>query len=221
MRNHNETILHQKISELKISELEEQLKKEKKITHALLKRVKNNLSYHANANEVFERNSMLKKEVTETKKKLYHQAELSQKFSYLSSHDTLTGLVNRNEFDSLLKQAVISAQKSDETYALCFFDLDQFKVINDTAGHLAGDELLKQISSILLEHIRDVDTLARLGGDEFAILFKHIDSIKAEQKVHAILELIEDFRFPWNDSVFRLSASAGISIINNKNNIAH
>ncbi len=199
---------------LEITGLQSCLEKEKKITAALLKRVKNNLKFQANVNEVFEHNALLVEEVKKVKKQLYVQAEASQKYSYLARHDSLTGLVNRIEFESLLKQAVISVQDTSNEYALCFFDLDQFKVVNDTSGHLAGDELLKQLAAILLENMREMDTLGRLGGDEFGLLFVNCHLTQVKRKVHDLLLLIEDFRFSWENKVFRVSMSAGIAMIN-------
>lgn len=196
-----------------LNQLKSELTKQKKISNALLKRVKINLTSQVNANEVFERNAVLIEKVKETKKQLYAQAEVSQKFLYLARHDSLTGLVNRSEFESRLKQVVLSVKKTSNKHALCFFDLDQFKVINDTSGHLAGDEMLKQLATILLEHIRESDTLARLGGDEFGILFINCSLKQVEKKVQKVLELIEDFRFSWESKVFRVSVSAGIAVI--------
>ncbi|MFK5857244.1 MAG: EAL domain-containing protein [Bacteroidota bacterium] len=204
----------EKLLENKIKNLMTQLEKEKKISGALLKRVKTTLSNQANANEIFEHNALLVEEVKEARKQLYVQAETSQKFLYLARHDALTGLVNRDEFESRLKLAVKSSNVSKEEYALCFLDLDQFKVINDTAGHMAGDEMLKQLSTILVEHIRNTDTLARLGGDEFGLLFERCSLTQATKKIHNILELIEEFSFSWENKVFRVSASAGVAMIN-------
>ncbi|MDQ7048581.1 MAG: EAL domain-containing protein [Enterobacterales bacterium] len=197
----------------KLADLKKQLLQQKKITAALLRRVKTNLKYQVYAGEVFERNVLLKDEIKKTKKQLYDQAETSQKLVYLARHDSLTGLVNRHEFESQLKQAVLSVQRNAGTHALCFLDLDQFKVVNDTSGHLAGDEMLKQLSVILKEHIRDGDKLARLGGDEFGLLLENCSLSQVKGKIEAILSLVDGFRFPWDQKVFRVSVSAGISII--------
>ncbi len=204
--------------DLRVADLEKQLEQQKKITAALLRRVKTNLKYQVYAGEVFERNVMLKDEIKKTKKQLYDQAETSQKLVYLARHDFLTGLVNRHEFESQLKQAVLSVQRNAGTHALCFLDLDQFKVVNDTSGHLAGDEMLKQLSVILKEHIRDGDKLARLGGDEFGLLLENCSLSQVKSKIEAILSLVEDFRFSWDQKIFRVSVSAGISIIDRYSN---
>ncbi len=196
-----------------IKTLSEKLQQETKVSKALLKRVKNNLKYQANANEVFEHNAVLVQEIKDTKKLLYAQAEASQKFFYLARHDALTGLVNRHEFESRLKDVVMLVQNTEQPHALCFFDLDQFKVVNDTSGHLAGDEMLKQLSEILREHISKSDVLARLGGDEFGLLIEFNDINQVKQKVQDILQLIDDFRFSWENKVFRVSVSAGIALI--------
>jgi GGDEF domain-containing protein/uncharacterized membrane protein affecting hemolysin expression len=94
---------------------------------------------------------------------------------YQANHDALTGLVNRNEFEHRLEKAIATARQHDRTHALCYMDLDQFKVINDTCGHAAGDELLRQVALMLKELLRERDTLARLGGDEFALLLENCD----------------------------------------------
>jgi len=200
------------------ADLEKQLLQQKKIVAALLRRVKTNLKYQVYAGEVFERNVMLKDEIQKTKKQLYDQAKTSQKLVFLARHDSLTGLVNRHEFESQLKQAVLSVQRNSGTHALCFLDLDQFKVVNDTSGHLAGDEMLKQLSVVLKEHIRDGDKLARLGGDEFGLLLENCSLTQVKSKIEAILSLVEDFRFSWDQKIFRVSVSAGISIIDRYSN---
>ncbi len=199
--------------EKRLIQAEEALIKEKKISAALLRRVKTNLKFQVYTSEVFERNAFLSDEIKKTKKQLYDQAETSQKLVYLARHDFLTGLVNRHEFESQLKQAVLSVKQDAGSHALCFLDLDQFKVVNDTSGHLAGDEMLKQLSVILKEHIRDGDKLARLGGDEFGLLLENCNLSQVKNKVDAILSLIEDFRFSWDQKVFRVSVSAGIAMI--------
>jgi len=198
---------------LQITQLEEQLAQEKKITKALLERVKISLTQQANASELFEHNSLLLYKFKEAKKKLIAQSKSSEKLVYLTRHDALTGLPNRIEFESKVKRAVTLARKSSNEYVLCFLDLDQFKVVNDTAGHMAGDEMLKQLSVILQNHIRKSDTLARLGGDEFGLLIENCDLSTAKGKVQDILELIDDFRFQWDNCVFRVSASVGMAII--------
>jgi diguanylate cyclase (GGDEF)-like protein len=104
-----------------------------------------------------------------------------RQLSWQASHDALTGLVNRREFENCLEQSVVSAKTSDQQHALCYLDLDQFKVVNDTCGHIAGDELLRQVTTLFQSQVRASDTLARLGGDEFGLLLNHCPLESAER----------------------------------------
>lgn len=137
----------------------------------------------------------------------------SQQIAYQAKHDMLTGLINRYEFEHELSRTVASAQQNNVTHALCFLDLDQFKIINDTCGHAAGDELLRQVGLLLQSNIRQQDTLARLGGDEFAILMQHCDLPHAEQAANKILTLIKEFQFIWHKSSFGIGVSIGVAQI--------
>lgn len=142
--------------------------------------------------------------------------EATRKISYQATHDGLTGLINRDEFENRLKKAVTSAREEGQQHALCFLDLDQFKVVNDTSGHVAGDELLRQIAALLGGHLRESDTLARLGGDEFAILIENCSVELAMHKSEEILGMVEDYRFPWEDKIFTIGVSIGITMIDQK-----
>lgn len=135
---------------------------------------------------------------------------LSEKLSYQASHDSLTGLVNRREFEHRLARALETARNRQVEHAMCYLDLDQFKVINDTCGHIAGDQLLKQLSDILQTHVRKTDTLARLGGDEFGLLMEHCDLKQAEQIAMKLIEVIEEFRFSWQKHTFNIGVSIGL-----------
>lgn len=139
---------------------------------------------------------------------------LSEKIAYQASHDALTGLVNRSEFDSILQQAVKGANNEQLECALCYLDLDQFKVVNDTCGHMAGDELLKQLGDVLKLHIRKGDMLARLGGDEFGILMNNCSLNDAFHTCEKLKNVIRDFQFAWEDRSFFVGVSIGISSIN-------
>src|SRR5690606_5199108 len=108
-----------------------------------------------------------------TARDMTHTLELSKQLAYQASHDGLTGLINRREFEARLQDILTSSRKSRKKYFLCYMDLDQFKVINDTCGHAAGDELLRQLGTILQDNVRPEDTLARLGGDEFAAIIQY------------------------------------------------
>ena len=135
---------------------------------------------------------------------------LSSQLSWQASHDALTGLVNRVEFERRLERVLNSASNAQGDHALCFLDMDQFKVINDTCGHLAGDELLRQLSEVLTASVRKRDTVARLGGDEFGILMEHCSLEKARKVAGVILKKVEDFRFTWESKRFSLGVSIGL-----------
>ena len=136
--------------------------------------------------------------------------KLSQELAYQASHDALTGLVNRREFERRLGRALKQLRDREDHHVLCYLDLDQFKVINDTCGHLAGDELLRQVGTVLEQHVRARDVVARLGGDEFALFLEHCRPENALEIASAILGDLEKFRFAWNDHVFPIGASVGV-----------
>jgi len=144
--------------------------------------------------------------------------QLAQKLSYQATHDDLTGLINRAEFENRLAMKVEDAKLNDTDHALCFLDLDQFKVINDTCGHIAGDELLRQLGKLLNGVTRKSDTLARLGGDEFAILVSDCHQHQAEMIANEVRELIEQFKFIWDSQVFTIGVSIGLTSINRHTN---
>jgi len=136
--------------------------------------------------------------------------ELAQQLSYQASYDPLTGLVNRREFQSHLHRIIVMARQKHTENALCFMDLDQFKVVNDSCGHIAGDELLRQLAHLLKNNVRKQDILARLGGDEFAILLENCSLQQAERVANAIRQAIQDFRFHWEDNTFSVGVSLGL-----------
>ncbi len=143
---------------------------------------------------------------------------ISEEITYQASHDKLTGLINRHEFERRLKLVTQSAHAERSEHALCFLDLDQFKVVNDTSGHIAGDELLQEISSVIGSQIRQRDTLARIGGDEFAILMEHCNLVQAEHVAEKIRHEVESFRFRWEDNVYTIGISIGITAIDERLN---
>jgi diguanylate cyclase (GGDEF)-like protein/PAS domain S-box-containing protein len=136
--------------------------------------------------------------------------ELNRRLSYHASHDSLTGLVNRQEFEQRLERALVSAKARESAYALCVIDLDQFKIINDTSGHGAGDALLSQVGQLLKSKIRWRDTLARLGADEFAVLLEACTLDEALRTAEALRAAVAEHRFQWEDRTFRLGASIGV-----------
>jgi diguanylate cyclase (GGDEF)-like protein len=119
-------------------------------------------------------------------------------------HDILTGLVNRTEFESRLERALKSAKAREASYALCYLDLDQFKIVNDSCGHSAGDALLGQLGALLKSKIRWRDTLARLGGDEFGVLLESCSLDEALKTAEVLRLAISEFKFMWDDRSFRL-----------------
>jgi diguanylate cyclase (GGDEF)-like protein/PAS domain S-box-containing protein len=145
---------------------------------------------------------------------------LSEQLTYQASHDALTGLINRREFENRLIRIIETSHTSGTEHVLCYLDLDQFKIINDTCGHFAGDDLLNQVSQLIQKHIRKRDTLARLGGDEFGILMEHCNMIQAENVANSILKEIEVFRYLWEGNIFTIGVSMGLVMIN-KNVTGH
>jgi diguanylate cyclase (GGDEF)-like protein len=139
-----------------------------------------------------------------------HSRQLADKLSWQATHDALTGLANRSEFERNLEMFIHSAKELKIEHAVLYIDLDQFKVVNDTCGHIAGDELLKQLTGIVQKAIRTSDILARLGGDEFGLLLEGCPLPKAERIANQLLKTIQEFRYTWNDSVFKIGASIGI-----------
>jgi diguanylate cyclase (GGDEF)-like protein/PAS domain S-box-containing protein len=136
--------------------------------------------------------------------------ELNRRLSYHASHDILTGLVNRREFEQCLERALKSAKARETSYALCYLDLDQFKIINDSCGHSAGDALLSQLGALLKSKIRWRDTLARLGGDEFGLLLEGCTLDEAMHTAEILRVAIRDHKFTWDERTFSLGASIGV-----------
>jgi diguanylate cyclase (GGDEF)-like protein/PAS domain S-box-containing protein len=135
---------------------------------------------------------------------------LTRQMTYQASHDALTGLVNRREFERRLQEALESAHSGDATHALCYLDLDRFKVVNDTCGHTAGDNMLREVASIIKEAVRDSDTVGRIGGDEFALLLVGCPLEKARQIADGVVNSVADFRFVWKDKIFNIGVSIGL-----------
>ena len=135
---------------------------------------------------------------------------LARQMSYQATHDALTGLTNRQEFERRLGESLAVAHRGDATHALCYIDLDRFKVINDSSGHLAGDSMLREVGKLMRAAVRDSDTVARLGGDEFALLLIGCPLDKARQIADDLSRSIADFRFVWKDRIYNIGASCGI-----------
>ena len=135
---------------------------------------------------------------------------LEDRLAHQASHDMLTDLLNRREFERRLQQLLTRECDPTDSHILCFLDLDQFKAINDACGHIAGDELLRQIAALLKGLVRSRDTLARIGGDEFAVLMEHASLNKARQFAEKIRATIECFEFHWRAQRFSVGVSIGV-----------
>lgn len=135
--------------------------------------------------------------------------ELAKQLAWQAAHDQLTSLINRREFDFRLTR-LLESTRSGGGHALLYMDLDQFKLVNDTAGHAAGDELLRQLSSKLRSQIQGGDTLARLGGDEFGVLLEHCSLDEALRVANSLREIVQDFRFVWEGKTFEVGVSIGL-----------
>lgn len=137
-------------------------------------------------------------------------ATLSHRLFYQSSHDALTGLINRHEFEARLELAMTHCQNDGQESALCHLDVNQFNVVNNTCGHVAGDELLKQLAARLRATVDEEDVVARLGGDEFGVLLENCSLVKAEKIAANLLNMAKEFRFSWKDKVFDISICLGL-----------
>lgn len=146
---------------------------------------------------------------------------MKNQMNFLARHDSLTGLLNRYSFEQRMSNALESARNENSVHAACYLDLDQFKLVNDTCGHLAGDEMLKLIARLLKENVRRHDTLARLGGDEFGLLLEDCSLEQATELGNKLCHAIKDFRFVWDDKVFSIGVSIGISAITQESISVH
>src|SRR5690606_38500529 len=139
------------------------------------------------------------------------ERQLHRKLTYYASHDSLTGFINRREFEARLSSAVRAVHHEDEPpHALLYMDLDQFKVVNDTCGHAAGELLLRQLAEILKARVRGKDVIARLGGDEFAVLLADCPVKRAVEIAESLREAIAQFKFTWRDGSLQVGVSIGV-----------
>lgn len=142
---------------------------------------------------------------------------MMRKLSHSASHDNLTGLPNRANFENKLKAAIQKSIDFDQQHALAFLDLDYFKAVNDTAGHPAGDALLKELSQLMRQHLRNSDCVARLGGDEFGLLMLNCTLPHAKAITQSLVSMINGYHFYWEDKLYRIGASAGVTQISSSN----
>lgn len=148
----------------------------------------------------------IQEDITEAKK-------VSEQLNFQATHDPLTGLINRREFENRINKVLLSTQQNSSDHVLCYLDLDQFKIINDTCTHIAGDELLKQFANILRASFRLSDCIGRLGGDEFAVLLEHCSIPQAEKNAQQLLDTVTAYQFYWNNKSFHIGVSIGIVAI--------
>jgi diguanylate cyclase (GGDEF)-like protein len=141
--------------------------------------------------------------------------DMAAKMTYQVSHDTLTGLIDRREFERRLEQVLLSGTQDGKQHTLLYLDIDQFKIVNDTCGHLAGDELLKQVTSLMQAQLRTNDTLARVGGDEFALLLEGCLTEPAQRLADVLRQRVHDFHFMWKEESFQLGLSIGLVTFGN------
>lgn len=146
----------------------------------------------------------------------HEKRQVEQDLEHLAYHDQLTGLANREHFEHFIQTSIEHAQHDQSEHALLSLDLDQFKIINDTCGHLAGDELLKQVSLVLIRHTKTQDKVARMGADEFAIMLNHTSQDNAMQIARNIQSAVRELHFSWNDRIFSTSISIGVISITDK-----
>ena len=139
-----------------------------------------------------------------------HSRKLAAQLSWQAKHDPLTGLVNRREFETDLTRLLNDARSNQTNHSLLYIDLDQFKLVNDTCGHVAGDQLLRQLASVLQLKLRNNDTLARIGGDEFCVLLEGCEQGVALRIANALRKEIQAFRFSWGEQIFVLGVSIGL-----------
>lgn len=145
---------------------------------------------------------------------LKHAKALAKKLRWHAQHDKLTGLLNRSSFDARLSELLHDAKENKHEHALIFMDLDQFKLINDTCGHMAGDTLLKELSPLLQGKMREQDIVARLGGDEFGILLANCNMKNASQVAEKLLSTIKNYTFNWHGKTYRVGVSIGVMSVN-------
>jgi diguanylate cyclase (GGDEF)-like protein/PAS domain S-box-containing protein len=135
---------------------------------------------------------------------------ITRQMSYQASHDALTGLVNRREFERRLEESLELAHANETRHVLCYLDLDRFKVVNDSCGHMAGDGMLREVAALIKETVRDSDTVGRLGGDEFGLLLVGCPLDKARQIADDVVRKVNDYRFVWKDKIFSIGVSIGL-----------
>jgi diguanylate cyclase (GGDEF)-like protein/PAS domain S-box-containing protein len=144
---------------------------------------------------------------------------LTRQMSYQASHDALTGLINRREFERRLQESLDTGHGNSAHHVFCYLDLDRFKAVNDTCGHIAGDSVLREVASLIKETVRDSDTVARLGGDEFGLLLVGCPLEKARQIADDAVRKVSEYRFVWKDKIFNIGVSVGLVEISRESGV--
>lgn len=181
----------------------------------LINRRGNEIAIEASAKPIAGTNDEIVRVIMLFRERTGHK-QLARQISYQAAHDDLTGLVNRKEFEKRLKMAVVEISQNESSGALLYLDVDLFKVINDTCGHIAGDLLLQEISQTIKQYVNDGDCVARLGGDEFGVLLTDVDAEKAMVVAEGIKSAVENNGFIWNDMNFNITLSIGVVVIDSE-----
>lgn len=168
-----------------------------------------------NTKPLFDNNGKVVR-ITGTARDVTEQKIFERELTYQAQHDTLTGLYNRNYFQQELQRLISRVARSGAECALLYLDLDQFKYVNDTLGHAAGDRLLLECTNLLKANIREGDLLARFGGDEFTILLYNLDQAATERVAENLRKLFESYRFMDSGKTFNVTSSIGITLINSE-----
>jgi diguanylate cyclase (GGDEF)-like protein len=166
-------------------------------------------AFHSMRQALAAYHGQLKGEIDDHRRTAEELEEEKERVTYQATHDPLTGLINRREFERRLTEALHQSNVDDSHHVLLYLDLDQFKIVNDTCGHIAGDALLQQLHHILKDRIRQNDSLARLGGDEFGVLLKHCNLDDAMKVADNLRQAIQDFTFVWEEKSFTIGVSIG------------
>ena len=141
--------------------------------------------------------------------------KMAAEMTHQATHDALTGLINRREFERRLERSIETGKQQDSQHTMLYLDLDQFKIVNDTCGHVAGDELLRQLTTVMQDKLRKGDTLARLGGDEFGVLLENCATEPANRIADLLRRTVSDFHFTWLDKTFPIGVSIGLVTFSN------